>query len=359
GISSGAPNENQTLTVTASNSNPALVTNLNVSYTSPSAIGTVAFALAPDASGSATITVTVNDGGASNNLISRSFTVTVNPVNDPPTLDQLRNLTLDEDALPQSVNLTGITSGAPNESQALTVTASNSNPALVTNLNVSYTSPSGTGTVAFALAPNASGSATITVMVSDGGASNNIVSRSFTVTVNPVNDPPTISDIPNQTNHQNTVIGPVAFTVADVETPPGSLTLSANSTDTLLVPTNNIVLAGSGGNRTVTVTPAANQSGTALITVTVQDADGGSASSSFLVVVWPPLEIRSIARQTNDTIVIRFAGIPGRAYEVEASPDFSAWTNLGIATEGGPGQFEFEDTGGVGLAARFYRLLAP
>src|SRR2546427_7936416 len=83
----------QTLTVTATNSNPALVTNLSVTYASPASTGTLAFALLPNASGSATITVTVNDGGSSDNHASRSFTVTDNPVNDPPTLDPLSNLT--------------------------------------------------------------------------------------------------------------------------------------------------------------------------------------------------------------------------------------------------------------------------
>ena len=37
------------------------------------------------------------------------------------------------------------------------------------------------------------------------------------ITVNSVNDPPTISDIPNQTIPQNTVLGPIGFTVGDVE----------------------------------------------------------------------------------------------------------------------------------------------
>jgi hypothetical protein len=66
-----------------------------------------------------------------------------------------------------------------------------------------------------------------------------------------------------------------------------------------------------------------------------------------------------MARQTNDTMVISFTGIPGRTYEVESSADFSSWSSLGIATEAGPGEFEFEDTGAAGLTARFYRLRAP
>ena len=128
GISSGASNEVQTLTVTATSANPALIPNPTISYTSPNATGTLTFTPTANAFGSATITVTVNDGGASNNVVSRAFTVTVNPVNQPPTLDAIGNLTINENAGAQTVNLSGITSGASNEVQTLTVTATSANP---------------------------------------------------------------------------------------------------------------------------------------------------------------------------------------------------------------------------------------
>jgi hypothetical protein len=50
----------------------------------------------------------------------------------------------------------------------------------------------------------------------------------------------------------------------------GSLTVSGSSNNTTLVPNANIVFGGSRANRTVTVTPAANQTGSAT-TVTVSD----------------------------------------------------------------------------------------
>ena len=59
--------------------------------------------------------------------------------------------------------------------------------------------------------------------------------------------------------------------MGDVETAAGSLTVSGSSSNPTLVPNGNIVFGGSGANRTVTVTPAANQTGTATITVTVSD----------------------------------------------------------------------------------------
>src|SRR6266571_1252984 len=122
--------------------------------------------------------------------------ISVTPVNDCPTLDILNSLTINEDAAAQAVNLTGIGPG-PNESgQVLTVTASSSNPGLIPNPTVTYTSPNPTGTLNFTPVANQFGSATITVTVQDdGGTANggcNTISRTFTVTVNPVNDPPIV-----------------------------------------------------------------------------------------------------------------------------------------------------------------------
>ena len=72
--------------------------------------------------------------------------------------------------------------------------------------------------------------------------------------------------------------------MGDAETAAGSLTVTRARRTTALVPLANIVLGGSGANRTVTVTPAANQSGTATITVTVSDGTL-TASDTFVLTV--------------------------------------------------------------------------
>ena len=108
-------------------------------------------------------------------------------------------------------------------------------------------------------------------------------STAFVLTVNAVNDNPTISDIANQSTNEDTATSAIAFTVGDVETAAASLTLSGASSNTTLVPNVNIVFGGSGANRTVTITPAANQSGTTTITVTVTDADSGTGKRHLRV----------------------------------------------------------------------------
>src|SRR5437867_3419151 len=132
-----------------------------------------------------------------------SYTVPLTPVNQPPTLNIIPNVTINEDAGQQTVSLSGITSGATNEIQTLTVTASSSNPSLVPNPTVSYTSPNTTGSLSFTPVATASGVATISVTVNDGQTTNNTITRSFTVTVNSVNDAPTIDPIANLTINEN------------------------------------------------------------------------------------------------------------------------------------------------------------
>jgi hypothetical protein len=184
GITPGSGSGVGNLTITASSSNPGLIPTPSVAYTSPNSTGSLSFAPALFGFGAASIIVTVNNGGVSNNSVSRSFTVTVNAVNQPPTLNPIPNLTINENAGQQSVNLSGISSGAPNEIQTLAISAFSSNLKLIPNPTVAYTSPNPTGSLTFTPVTNAFGNATVTVMVDDGGATSNTIIRSFTVTVN-------------------------------------------------------------------------------------------------------------------------------------------------------------------------------
>src|SRR5687768_15894167 len=81
-------------------------------------------------------------------------------------------------------------------------------------------------------------------------------------------NPPTISSIPDQTIVQDSDTGPLAFKINDAETPPDSLVLTVDSSNTQLVPLANIVLGGRGTDRTVTVTPVKGGTGRVLITIT-------------------------------------------------------------------------------------------
>jgi len=289
GITAGLGDLLQVLTVTASSSNPGLISTPVVSYASPNTTGTLMLTPVANASGTATITVTVNDGGLLNNLLTRSFTVTVNSVNDAPTLNAINGFALSVNAGQQTVSLAGIGTGAANESQALTVSASSSNPGLIPTPSVTYSSPSSTGTLRFTPAANASGTATITVSVNDGQSQNNIVSRSFTVTVNAsANTSPTLNALSNvviaEDAAQQTVnLSGITAGGGAAQT----LTVTASSSNPGLIPTPSVTYTSPNSTGTLRFTPAANASGTATITVTVNDgqAQNNTVSRSFTATV--------------------------------------------------------------------------
>src|SRR6185503_4044481 len=155
--------------------------------------GSLLFTPVANAHGSAIITVTVSDGQALNGSITRAFVVTLNSVNDAPTLNPIANVSLAANTSSDIVGLTGISSGAANENEDLTVTATSSNPGLIPNPTVNYFSPNTTGSLLVSPVPGASGTATITVSINDGQGQNSIAVRTFTVTVTGPNIPPTIS----------------------------------------------------------------------------------------------------------------------------------------------------------------------
>ena len=127
---------------------------------------------------------------------------------------------------------------------------------------------------------------------------NNLLARAgFTnTTLAPPNTAPTISNVADQTLAENSATAALPVTIGDAATAAASLTLSAVSSNQTLVPNANIVLGGSGADRTVTVTPAANQAGTATVTLTVSDGEL-TAADPFIVNV--QLSPGGSWRQTN------------------------------------------------------------
>lgn len=97
GISEGPANESaQTLTITAVSDNIALIPNpVAVDYTEGETTGAVRYTPVANASGTAIITVTVQDSGGvapGVDTITRQFTVVVNPVADTPSITNATTL---------------------------------------------------------------------------------------------------------------------------------------------------------------------------------------------------------------------------------------------------------------------------
>jgi hypothetical protein len=99
------------------------------------------------------------------------------------------------------------------------------------------------------------------------------------------NAPPTMSALADLAINQDTASTAVTFAVTDDRTAADSLTVSASSSDTNVIPAEGITLAGAGTNRSVMVTPLETAVGSSMVSLTVVDAAGLSTTRSFTVTV--------------------------------------------------------------------------
>ena len=146
--------------------------------------------------------------------------------NIPPTLDAIGSRTLNEDAPEQTVFLHGITAGEQ-EHQDIRITASSSNPSLIPNPELTYSTGDSDGSLTFTPAANQHGTTTITVTVEDAGIDgdfsttedNGAFSRTFDITVKPVNDRPILDPsaspkLSSMLADSGTPVGPVGTLVS-------------------------------------------------------------------------------------------------------------------------------------------------
>ena len=287
------------LTVTAVSSDTTIIPNGNLTLVNLGG-GNWTIAAVPAANqngGPVTITVTVNDGTTTTN---ETFDVTVTPVNDAPTITALADQTIAEDgttgALPFTVSDVETAAGA------LTVTAVSSDTTIIPNGNLTLVNlGGGNWTIAAVPAANQNGGpVTITVTVNDGTTTTN---ETFDVTVTPVNDAPTITALADQTIAEDGTTGALPFTVSDVETAAGALTVTAVSSDTTIIPNGNLTLVNlGGGNWTIAAVPAANQNG-GPVTITVTVNDGTTTTNeTFDVTVTPVNDAPTITALADQTI---------------------------------------------------------
>jgi len=243
----------------------------NLSGAAPNLIYTPA----ADYFGADSFTFKATDGSAE----SRPATINlaVASVNDRPTLTPLSDFQIYEDSATQLVPLNGIGPGASNEVQTLTVTALSSASALIPNPSLFYTSADSAGSLSFRPGANLNGTATVTVTVSDGGEVDDTVSRSFVVEVAPVNDAPTFKmgshlSIARDAGQQtvNGWISEITAGPMDESEQALEFEVAVDSPELFSVPPR---IATDG---TLTFTPAPAGSGTAVVSVRLQD-DGGTA----------------------------------------------------------------------------------
>lgn len=256
------------------------ITNItNVSGGTPSVNGnTIDFLPAPNFNGAAGFSYSATDGF---HTVSANVVVNVTAVNDAPTISDIAEQTTGED-----IALSGLGFGVGDvETPAndLTIQAVSSNQTLLSDNNIALGGSGNNRSLTLTPNPDQSGSTDITVTVNDGELS---ASDTFTLTVLAINDAPTISAIGDSTINENSSFGPITVAVGDIDNDASSLTVTAISSNGVLVPNGNINIGPgtAAENRALTISPAAHESGVAVISVTVSDGQL-TATESFTLTV--------------------------------------------------------------------------
>ncbi len=262
---------------------------------------------AENANGSAEITVRATD--TRGRFIETTFTAFVIPVNDPPSFvkggDQVTDELAEEHEQFADNWATSFFTGPGDESDQtiLGFEVTNDN----NELFLHQPAIDNTGRLSYTPFAYANGSTTVSVSVKDDGGTENSgkdtsPTQTFFITINSIDYPPGISELPDQSADDSETIGPLDFTIYDGDTPSDKLILSVNSSNPALTPENGIVLDGSGGNWTITVTPTLNMGGESIITIIVTDESANSARSAFTVSITkgPVIESDMSAALHND-----------------------------------------------------------
>ena len=223
----------------------------------------------PTAAGTFNFTVQVVDSDTPATNDTQALSITVSAVNQAPTMSGVPDVLTDEDTpVNDAIDLWAYADDAETPDAALSFSiVSVSNPGAGVTLDSNRY-------IDVNPASDWSGTATVIVEVSDGSLT---AQDTFTVTVNGLNDPPIVMPLPDVVTNEDT---PVAQAIdlwayaGDAETPDNLLVFSI---DSVTDPSAGVTITG---NRYVSVSPAAQWSGSAVVTISVSD---GLAATRWLL----------------------------------------------------------------------------
>lgn len=243
---------------------------------------TVDLGVQPDGPAAFPVSLRVSDNHGAMDIVDTMVTV-----NNVAPVAQTQNLTLAEDG-----------------SLAITLSASDV-PADILNYSVETQPANGvlSGTapnLVYVPAADFSGtdSFSFTASDDDGGVS---AFATINLSVGSEPDAPYISAIADQILDEDSSLSDLAFSVGDVDGDAVSIA-SVSSDNTALVSNEAIQASCITGNCSLSLTPQANANGVAMITVTVSDGTGRTASDSFSLTVNPVNDAPAFT-QTGDVTV--------------------------------------------------------
>jgi hypothetical protein len=308
--------------------------------------GALTYTAAPNANGTATITLRLHDdGGTANGGVDTSatqtFTITITAVNDVPSFAGGTSAGALESAGPQTfANFhTAISAGPADESGQ---TLSFATTVGATTGSLTFSTPpavSPTGTLTFTPTAGTFGTATVSSTLSDSGGTANggvdtSAAQTFTITINNVNDPPVFTVGGPQTALEDAGAQTAAgFLTGIADGDDGTQTIAFNITNN----TNAALFSAApaiAANGTLTYTPAANANGTATISVVAQDnggtANGGNDTSAAQTFVINVTAVNDVPSFTGGTAASAF-----ESAGAQSVPNFHTAISAGPADESG------------------------
>ena len=253
--------------------------------------GTLTLTSIADAFGEATLTITVSDSSATNNEATQVLRLRVLPVNDPPAFSlSTTTLRLDEDfAQAITVSVVNPNDGDDDDmEQTLTYSIS---PVSLGVVGISFDANSGQLILTSVADANSINPILFEITANDGGAVNNLFSQSFTLEIEPEDDPG--NDPPN-------VVLSTAVLTLDEDFGSASITVvssddgdGTNQPLTYSISTNNIAFATisiDSNSGAISLSSVDNQFGQATLFVTVDD----SAPEDNLSIIQVVVEARAV-----------------------------------------------------------------
>lgn len=219
---------------------------------------------------------TKNNAGVWSEWFSRFLTIKPNTV---PSITSLNDATIKEG---QSLNnISFQISDEETGAYDLVVTASSSNEAIVPSTNLVVTGYGSNRLLSVTPIAGVQGQVTITLMVSDGVQTKE---EAFLLTIIE-KEAPEITAVDNQSINIGGSTDIIEFVVTDEIYEADLLQVSATSSNQDLIPNTNIILGGTGGNRTIQLTALPDKSGETVITIEVTDAGGHKGKITFSITV--------------------------------------------------------------------------
>ena len=239
----------------------ALVTGPSHGSLTLNANGSFSYTPEADYNGTDSFTYRASDGTLESN--QATVTITITATNDRPTAADDAYSTSEDAALTVAApGVLGNDSDPDHNPLSAVLVSEPSHGILTLNANGSFSySPDG----------NFNGGDSFAYRASDGSLDSNPVT--VTITVTAANDAPTVTVAAGGTCGRDDHSGTINLTVGDVENTATVLTLRVASSNPALVPTGNVVIAGSGETRILTVNAVDGRTGTAVVTATVSDGE--------------------------------------------------------------------------------------